>query len=146
MENTNDLKTMTILFRTVQSVEALAKKDILNYGVNMTEFAALEVLHHKGRMPVQSMCQKVLIANSSMTYVLDKLEEKKYIKRIQDQNDKRTFYVELTTKGKTLADDIFPKHYQAMQKIFDILSDDEKKTLNELLKKLGYHAVDLGDM
>ncbi|MBN3490309.1 MarR family transcriptional regulator [Acholeplasma equirhinis] len=145
MNYKEELKSMTILFKAFQSVEAFAKKDIAKYGMNPTEFAALEALYHKGRLPVQGMCQKVLIANSSMTYVLDKLQEKKLIERIQDSTDKRTFYVELTGSGKKLADDIFPKHYEVMRQVFEVLTAEEKKMLGELLKKVGFNALDMAD-
>lgn len=146
MEINPNLKTMTILFRTVQAVEAIVKKDIAKYGYTINEFSVIETLFQKGRMPVQGMCQKVLIPNSSMTYVLDKLEEKMLISRIQDELDKRIFYVELTKKGFDHANEILPKHYQVMQSVFDILTVDEKEIINKLLKKIGYHALDISDM
>ncbi len=142
MEST-DLKTMTILFRTFQAVESIARKDIATYGINMTEFAALEALYHKGRLPVQGICSKVLIANSSMTYVLDKLEKRQLLKRTRDQHDKRTYYVELTNQGRVFLEDIFPKHHAVMKKVFDVLSEDETESINELLKKVGYYAKSL---
>ncbi|WP_025724841.1 MarR family winged helix-turn-helix transcriptional regulator [Acholeplasma granularum] len=146
MKQKPNLKTMTILFRTHQAIESLVKKDVRNYQLTVNEFAALEVLYHKGKMPVQSMCQAVLIPNSSMTYVLDKLEEKGYINRIQDADDKRTFYVDLSEKGHIKADEIFPNHYKVMENVFEILTNEEKQTLNALLKKLGYHAIDMEDL
>ncbi len=146
MDMNPDLKTMTILFRTVQAVEAIIKKDISKYGYTINEFSVIETLFHKGRMPVQGMCQKVLIPNSSMTYVLDKLEERSLIKRSQDHLDKRIYYVELTDSGLDHAKDILPKHYEVMRSVFDILSVEEKAIINDLLKKIGYHALNVGDM
>ena len=145
MEKTYDLKTMTILFRCVQAIEQIVKKDIMNYGLTLNEFSALEVIYHKGKMPVQGICQKVLIPNSSMTYVLDKLEEKQLIVRKQDAIDKRAIYVELTPLGLSKSKEVFPKHYDVMEQVFAVLTKDEKETINRLLKKLGFYAVDLSD-
>ena len=39
------------------------------------------------------------MANSSMTYVIDKLIEKKYVKRGKDSNDKRKINIKLTADG-----------------------------------------------
>ncbi|VEU82307.1 MarR family winged helix-turn-helix transcriptional regulator [Acholeplasma hippikon] len=136
----DSLKTMRILFRAHQAVETYAKKDILSYGLTLNEFTALEVLYHKGKLPVQSVCDAVLIPNSSMTYVLDKLEVKKLITRTQDKLDKRTYYVELSENGLNFSNEIFPKHYEHMRKVFDILSTNEQESLNQLLKKIGYFA------
>lgn len=139
MDN-DSLKSMRILFRAHQAIETFSKKDILKYGLNLNEFAALEVLYQKGRLPVQSICDEVLIANSSMTYVLDKLENKLLITRTQDQKDKRTTYIQLSKLGKKFADDVFPNHYKEMRKIFDVLTKEEQEVLNNSLKKIGYFA------
>ncbi len=140
MENSNDLKTMRILFRAVQSLEQIIKKDVKNYGFTMNEFAAVEALYHKGRLSVNEITQAVLIPNSSMTYVLDRLEVKGLICRLQDTDDKRTFYVELSKLGLDKLNDILPKHYKVLTNVFGILTTEEQALLNDSLKKLGYYA------
>ncbi len=100
----------------------------------------LEVLFHKKELTVQSVCEKTLMPNSSMTYVLDKLAKRAYISRKQDDKDKRIYSIALTQKGLELAYDIFPKHYQAMKSIFDVLTQEEQLMMQTLLKKIGYHA------
>jgi MarR family 2-MHQ and catechol resistance regulon transcriptional repressor len=78
-----------------------------------------------------------------MTYVLDKLEKRGWISRTRDQHDKRTYYVDLTKEGRAFIEDILPKHIHLMHQILSVLTLDEQKTVNELLKKLGYHAKSL---
>jgi len=140
MEHKDNLKTMRILFRAVQSVEQIIKKDVKNYGFTMNEFAAVEALYHKGRLSVNEITQAVLIPSSSMTYVLDRLEVKRLIARLQDTDDKRTFYVELSKPGLDKLNDILPKHYKVLTNLFSILSTEEQALLNDSLKKLGYYA------
>jgi MarR family 2-MHQ and catechol resistance regulon transcriptional repressor len=136
----NYLKTMTILFRTQQSVLAYAMEDIKTYDLNFTEFSALEVLYKKGTIPVQSICDVVLIANSSMTYVLDKLEKRGLIKRYKEKTDKRIILVKLTDEGQKMTDEIMPKHYAYMGNLFEVLDVKENEVLQTLLKKVGYYA------
>lgn len=136
----NYLKTMTILFRTQQSVLAYAMEDIKTYDLNFTEFSVLEVLHKKGILSVQSICDVVLIANSSMTYVLDKLEKRGLIKRYRDKVDKRIILVKLTAEGQEFTDKIVHKHYDYMLNVFQVLDINENESLQALLKKVGYYA------
>jgi MarR family 2-MHQ and catechol resistance regulon transcriptional repressor len=140
MDHKDDLKTMRILFRAVQSIEQIIKKDVKNYGFTMNEFAAAEALYHKGRISVNEIAQAVLIPNSSMTYVLDRLEVKGLICRLQDTDDKRTFHVELSKSGLAKLDDILPRHYKVLTNLFGILSTEEQALLNDSLKKIGYYA------
>lgn len=141
-ENKN-LKLTTIIFRTHQYVESVIKKDIQLLGLNTTEFGTLEFLYHQNRQPIQMICQKMLMANSSMTYVIDQLEKKELIKRIPDGVDRRMTYVELTTNGRLFFESIFPKHVQKLELIYQHLSDEEVHTLKELLKKVGYQAKNI---
>lgn len=137
---TENLKTITVLFRAKNSFEGLIKKDILSYGLNPSEFGALEALYHKGKLTVQQITEKVLIANSSMTYVLDNLSKRQLITRTKDEQDKRIHFVELTISGVELMSEIYPKHLEKMRALLSVLSEKEEKQLQELLKKIGLAA------
>ncbi|MBE0701392.1 MAG: MarR family transcriptional regulator, partial [Acholeplasmataceae bacterium] len=62
-----NLKLTTVLFRAIHGIERLLRNDIQSYGLNTTEFGVLELLYHQGEQPIQGICQKLLMANSSMT-------------------------------------------------------------------------------
>ncbi|OYD09956.1 MarR family winged helix-turn-helix transcriptional regulator [Paludifilum halophilum] len=131
------LKSFIVLSRANHAVEEKIREDIRKHGLNTTEFAVLELLHHKGDQPIQRIGKKILLSSGSITYVVDKLEEKQLLKRIRCPEDRRVIYAGITDKGKDLMNDIFPKHKEAIQSIFGELNDSEKKTLISLLKKLG---------
>jgi MarR family 2-MHQ and catechol resistance regulon transcriptional repressor len=139
-----ELKLTTILFRTFQHVQDVIKNDILLYDLNIAEFGALEVLYHKGTLPIHEIGKKVLMANSSMTYVIDNLIKKEFIKKYKDENDKRNTLICLTDQGKKYFKKIFDKHQETLKSIYDILNVDEINQLSSLLKKLGYHAKTIG--
>ncbi|GAA0500805.1 MarR family transcriptional regulator [Salinibacillus aidingensis] len=142
-ESELSLKLFIVLTRALQSVEKKAIKDIKSLGLNLTEFSVLELLYHKGEQPIQKIGSKVLLASSSITYVVDKLEKKNYIRRRACPNDRRVTYAGVTEAGKQLMDEIFPKHVEAINDIMGGLNNDEKQTMIEYLKKLGYHAEGL---
>ena len=106
------------------------------YGLNITEFAVLELLYNKGDQPIQRIRERVLIASSSISYVVDKLEEKGCVTRIRNQQDKRIINASLTQQGRRIMDEIFPKHAETIQSTFSILTDEELQTLQNTLKKL----------
>lgn len=132
-----DLKTLTILLRATDFIQQKIKEDVSKYDLNLSEFGALEVLYHKGPLPVQSICEKVLIANSSMSYVIENLIKKEFIEKVKDPSDRRIHIVHLTQKGVMLFDDIYPKHLEHMRSFMDVLDINEEANLQFLLKKLG---------
>src|SRR5690625_1970703 len=134
------LKLFIVLSRALEAVKKQVVKDIKSYQLNLTEFGVLEFLHHKGEQPIQLIGKKVLLASSSITYVVDKLVEKGYLERVACPEDRRVIYGRLTEKGETLMRDIFPQHKQAMATILSSLTNEEKEQAIVLLKKLGLFA------
>src|SRR5690625_593811 len=134
------LKLFIVLSRALESVRKQVVKDIKRYKIKLTEFGVLEFLYQKGEQPIQLIGKKVLLASSSITYVVDKLEEKGYLERIACPKDRRVIHGRLTEKGKQFMDGIFPQHKEAMASIFVNLSKEEKEQSIELLRKIGLHA------
>ncbi|RIM73137.1 MarR family transcriptional regulator [Staphylococcus arlettae] len=124
------------LNRTLDYLEKIVREDVKQYGLNITEFAVLELLYNKGDQPIQRIRERVLIASSSISYVVDKLEEKGCVTRIRNQQDKRIINASLTQQGRRIMDEIFPKHAETIQSTFSILTDEELQTLQNILKKL----------
>ncbi|WP_456275760.1 MarR family winged helix-turn-helix transcriptional regulator [Bacillus sp. AK128] len=142
MENRKEidtsLKLFIVLSRAFRSVSDQANKSIGSFGLNPTEFAVLELLFHKGETPLQQIGGKILIASGSITYVVDKLEQKGLLARKQCTKDRRVTYASLTDAGIKFMEEIFPKHEQYINEIESTLSLEEKEALIVLLKKLGH--------
>lgn len=134
------LKLFVVLSKAYRSVVDRVAIDIRSHGLNTTEFGVLELLYHSGDQPMQKIGDKILLASGSITYVVDKLEEKNYIKRTQSPSDRRITFVSITDKGKELLNDIFPSHWRQIEEITAGLTEDEKIQAIELLKKLGRYA------
>lgn len=137
MEPSDALKTITVLLRASQSLQDLVKQEVASYGLNATEFAVLEFLYHKGDQAIQVIGKKILLSSGSMTYVVDRLEEKGYLVRKACPSDRRITYAALTNDGEHLMQDIFPKHTDHMNALFEGLSLTE--TI-EQLKQIGKRA------
>jgi MarR family transcriptional regulator, 2-MHQ and catechol-resistance regulon repressor len=137
------LKLFVVLSRAIQSIEKQVVNNIKSYGLNLTEFGVLELLYHKGDQPIQKIGQKILLASSSITYVVDKLEEKKYITRKACATDRRVTHASITEEGVKLMEEIFPEHKEAMSKIMAGINTDEKELIVDKIKQLGIYAQNL---
>ncbi|MFC4558414.1 MarR family winged helix-turn-helix transcriptional regulator [Virgibacillus kekensis] len=134
------LKLFIVLNRALDSVKKRVEEDIKCLGLNPTEFAVLELIYSKGDQPIQKIGEKVLIASSSITYVVDKLEKKSLLERKPCPTDRRVTHAVITAAGKELMDKVFPKHTSAIQDIMSGLDTNEKKDMIEKLKKMGLYA------
>ncbi|MEH7107084.1 MULTISPECIES: MarR family winged helix-turn-helix transcriptional regulator [Bacillaceae] len=143
MENASiekSLKLFIVLSRAFKAINEHVNKVIQANGLNPTEFAVLELLYHKGDQPLQQIGAKILLASGSITYVVDKLEQKGLLKRIACPNDRRVIYAQISDEGKELIMEIFPDHAKQIDKLMSSLNDEEKSQAIDLLKKLGIPA------
>ncbi len=140
--NTTDLslKLLIVFSRAHRTIVDLLVDDMKRYSLNLTEFAVLELLFNKGDQPIQHIGKQVLLTSGSITYVVDRLEQKKFLLRKPCPKDKRVTFTILTDLGRELMSDIFPKHHERIQEIFAGVDESEMKELIHLLKKLGLFA------
>ncbi len=135
-----ELKTLIVLFKTHTNIVKHVKRSLENTSLTVNEFTVMEALHNKEFLSAQGLIDLVLIPNSSMTYVLDTLSKKELISREKDPDDRRVQCIRLTEKGRQVISDIYGIHHRHMREVFDVLSPEEERELQELLKKLGKYA------
>src|SRR5436309_16131813 len=110
-------------------------------GLGDSDFRVLEVLLHKGPLPVNTIGPKVWLTPGSISVAVDRLEKKALVKR-RNTDDRRVRLVELTAKGRALITKTFREHAAAMEEAAGVLSTEERRTLLRLLKKLGKGGED----
>ncbi|MDQ0270689.1 MarR family winged helix-turn-helix transcriptional regulator [Cytobacillus purgationiresistens] len=136
-ETSQSLKVYIVLSRAYRAINEHVNRRIQTYGLNPTEFAVLELLYHKGNQPLQQIGGKILLASGSITYVVDKLENKGYLRRVACPNDRRVTYAEISDEGRAFIENVFPGHEEYIHELMTELSAEEKDTVIDLIKKLG---------
>ncbi|OCA85633.1 transcriptional regulator [Bacillus sp. FJAT-27225] len=131
------LKLYIVLSRAFKAINEQVNKLIQENGLNPTEFAVLELLYHKGDQPMQQIGSKILIASGSITYVVDKLEQKGLLQRVACPTDRRVTFAQITDKGKSFIEEVFPSHEQNIHEIMSRISEEERSQAIDLLKRLG---------
>jgi MarR family 2-MHQ and catechol resistance regulon transcriptional repressor len=132
-----------VLGRAAKSVEKVDRASIALSGLNISDFAILEALLHKGPLPINTLGKKVLLTSGSMTAAANRLVVKELVKRVQDSSDGRIFSLHLTKSGRRLISGAFGRHAQNLEKIAAVLSSRERQELVRLLRKLGRYAETL---
>ena len=137
MNRTKETLNMYVgLKRLMADLEQVVRKDIARHQLSVNEFAVLELLFHKGSQPVQQIKEKILVAASSTTYILDKLCAQGLVERQIDQTDKRITHIHLTDSGKSLMSQAFPEHENVLAGYFSKLSDEEVTVFHQLIKTI----------
>jgi MarR family transcriptional regulator, 2-MHQ and catechol-resistance regulon repressor len=139
------LKLWVVLARCYRAVSERTGRDAVRHGLTLSEFAVLEALFHKGDLPIGDLGDRVLLTSGSMTYVVDKLEERRLVARRRCAEDLRVIYATITPAGRRLMASIFPSHAEVVRQATAGLTLDEKRTATVLLKRLGLAAAGAGE-
>jgi MarR family transcriptional regulator, 2-MHQ and catechol-resistance regulon repressor len=132
-----------ILMKAYGAIQAVAAKSIADSNLCPSDFQILEILLHKGSLPVNTIGRKIMLTSGSISTAVDRLEKRKLVRRDPSVDDARVIYVSLTGAGHALIQRIFSRHARRMEEVFGPLSDQERRLLEELLKKVGKHAESL---
>jgi MarR family 2-MHQ and catechol resistance regulon transcriptional repressor len=132
-----------ILMKAYGAIEAVAAKSIADSNLGPSDFQILEILLHKGALPVNTIGRKIMLTSGSISTAVDRLEKRKLVRRDPSVDDARVIYVSLTGTGHALVQRIFSRHAQRLEEVFGPLSDEERLLLEDLLKKVGKHAESL---
>jgi MarR family transcriptional regulator, 2-MHQ and catechol-resistance regulon repressor len=137
------LSTWVKLARAFSSFNKKSVESIRSFNLTQPQFAVIEVLGHLGPLKVGEICDKMLVSGGNMTLVLDNLEKLGLSERIHSREDRRAIIVQLTSKGKSLFDEVFTLHAENISRYMSILTPEEQKLLGDLLKKLGVTVSEL---
>ena len=130
-----------VLWRAAHAIEQNAIHSVLGLGLGLSEFAALEVLLHKGPQPVNMIGKKVLLTSGSITAAIDRLESRNLVRRTADPQDRRARIVHLTETGKRLIEAGIQRHAMDLEETLAVLRPGERTELIRLLKKAGLWAA-----
>ena len=125
-----------ILMQTSKAIHDRIKEEMTKNKLGITEFSVLEVLYQKGKQTIQQIGSCLLVSSGSMTYIIDKLEQRGLLSRNACPEDRRMIHVRLTDNGNELMNEIMPKYYDSVDQMFNLLDSNEAETLVQLLKKV----------
>ena len=143
LKNISGVHLWLILMKAYRALAQFDAGSIAASGLGLSDFAVLEILLHKGPLPVNTIGRQVMLTSGSITTAVDRLEDKRLVRRQACPNDRRVTYVTLTATGRTLIRRVFKVHADRLERVFEPLSTEERSTLATLLKRLGKHGETL---
>ena len=131
-----------VFMKAFQALFPHAAQSIERTQLGDSDFRVLEVLLHKGSLPVNTIGPKVWLTPGSISVAVDRLVKRGLVSRKDHPDDRRVRRVELTPKGRGLITRGFREHAAAMENAVSVRSRKERLALLRLLKKLGKHAAE----
>lgn len=132
-----------VMIKAMRALTRYGKAAIEDTGLGESDFRVLEVLLHKGPLPVNMIGPIVDLTPGSISVAVDRLVGKSLVRRVESTEDRRIRIVSLTQRGEELIVKAFRKHSEQMRKVFSELNPDELRALEMALKKVGKRAAAL---
>jgi MarR family 2-MHQ and catechol resistance regulon transcriptional repressor len=132
-----------VMMKAMRALTRYAAAGIEETGLGLSDFGVLEILWHKGPLPVNTIGPIVDLTPGSISIAVDRLVAKGLVSRVESAQDRRVRIVALTPQGKDLIVPAFRKHSGQMRKVFSELRPEELRCLETALKKVGKRAAAL---
>ena len=104
-------------------------------GLTEAQLQTLVLLVTNGPMLMRKLSDALLVTPTNVTGIVDRLEEKKLVRRTSNAGDRRATIIEITPEGKALQERVSKKKSELVQKALTTFTKDEQKTLRSLLEK-----------
>jgi DNA-binding MarR family transcriptional regulator len=98
-------------------------------GINGTDGRCLDVIDRRGQISAGELATAAGLTTGAVTAVLDRLEEKDFVRRVPDPNDRRRILVEVTEHHREEAARLYFPLKAMADPFFDDLSDKDVELL-----------------
>jgi DNA-binding MarR family transcriptional regulator len=124
------VKLIEIITELIGDLEAEFVKKYQEEGFTARQIVYIDIINTLGNPNLGEIAKALKLSKPSVTAIVDKLESKGYIEKFQSDEDRRSFHVHLSTKGKNLV----KMHGETHNKIVDMLQNNlDSKDLKNLV-------------
>ena len=115
-------------------------------GLTRSEYELLAMLvmnldENKTALSVSELADLLIITPAGVTHLINPLEDRGYIKRLQDRNDRRIVLIGLTDMGTEVAEALIAEVQEQLIGLVNHLGEEDSKTLVNLMSR----AIDFFD-
>ncbi|WP_313891662.1 MarR family transcriptional regulator [Psychrobacillus sp.] len=143
----DDLKNMehnqdevAFLEKELRHISGIIKqrgRQILNaYTITPPQFVALQWLFELGDMTIGDLSNKMYLAFSTTTDLIDRMEKSKLVQRVRDEQDRRVVRIHLLEEGERIIEEVIEKRQHYLDDVLNQFSAEEVLNLSSLLEKL----------
>jgi DNA-binding MarR family transcriptional regulator len=100
----HDLRILRSLRRILHAVEIHSRKLSATYRITTPQLLCLLAVRDEGPLTPTAIANRVVLSASTVVGILDRLEEKGWVRRERGTRDRRLVHVSLTEEGRRLAE------------------------------------------
>ncbi|MNM10788.1 putative HTH-type transcriptional regulator YusO [compost metagenome] len=106
------------------------------YDVSVTQCYAVETLVKRGALRLQVLAEEMFLDKSTASRVIDTLERKGYVSRVEDDEDRRAVRIQATDAGRELYEKIRADLIAEERAMIENLSAEARQGALSLLRQI----------
>jgi DNA-binding MarR family transcriptional regulator len=106
------------------------------FGLTLADWRVLSLLYTSSPATASRLRQRLFVDRAEISRALQRLDDRGLIRRVPDENDRRSVGLMITAKGKALHDKVLPLREAVQVQVASCLSQTELKNLHSALDKL----------
>ena len=110
------------------------------FALKTTEWRIMAVLGDHGALTQRDMSQLTLMDKVPVNRACKRLEDRGLVARSPNAKDGRSHILELTAEGRAVHAGIMPLARKIEEELFDVLSDQEREALRDMLQRVRENA------
>ncbi|SER88922.1 MarR family winged helix-turn-helix transcriptional regulator [Psychrobacillus sp. OK032] len=135
--NQEDVAFLEKELRHISGIIKQRGRQILNaYTITPPQFVALQWLLELGDMTIGDLSNKMYLAFSTTTDLIDRMERSVLVQRVRDEQDRRVVRIHLLAEGERIIEEVIDKRQQYLKDILGQFDEKEVANLSILLEKL----------
>jgi len=118
---------------------ACNKKEVnfaAQYNLTPAEFRCLRLFTGRPTLSIKTLTTELELTPGRITHILTSLEEKNYITRLTDPNDKRNVMVKLTKKSRPFINRINQNHVKIHKEILDQVKSNNQTVVIDVMQNV----------
>ena len=133
----DQIKQVIYLIRRLIQAEELYTKELeKKYRVSVPQLSCLLALYENGPMPPSQVAKHIMVKSSTVTGIIDRLEQKRLVERSRISSDRRVITIGLTESGRMLAQNSPLPIQERIVDGYKNLPPNEREDIIRALKKL----------
>lgn len=125
-----------LLTHNFAQLEAQAFQESELTDLSMKQVVYLEIISRLENPTFSDLARELGVSKPSVTAIFIRLSQKGYLTKVQSADDRRTFFIHLTEKGKALQQVHENLHRKIAEHFASALTQDELAHLGKLLQKI----------
>ncbi|MGE7666153.1 MarR family winged helix-turn-helix transcriptional regulator [Ureibacillus composti] len=121
---------------TSHLIKQKGREILSNYTITPPQFIALQWLHELGDMTIGELSNKMYLAFSTTTDLVDRMEKNELVMRIRDDQDRRVVHIHLLHEGERIIEEVIEKRQNYLNELLVDFDIEEVELLSKLLHKL----------